>query len=353
MRSEDKLKGVTDLAPAITYTLDKNGKFTYINPVAEKVTGISIKKLLGKSLSELICPDNRASTMQSIEKMRTNGEIVSLEADIITKGPDTFVAEIKEKTITANDGTIESIGVIRDITERYYLEKQKDLWVGIATHELKTPLTSIKAFAQILEHKAASSKNGEYENYLKKIGSLTDKMATLINDLLDVTKINSGTLEMIVKEFDLSNLVKETVEDIRPTTHTHKITFELIDRIILTADRQRIAQVINNLLSNAVKYSPEGTEVVVRTKIDRNSAVLSVQDSGVGIAKDTINHIFELFYRGGSKLQHKSSGLGLGLFISQAIVSAHNGKIWVESKVGKGSTFYVQIPINTQQKKQP
>lgn len=341
-KSEEKSQTISELAPAIIYTANEKGLITSLNPAVESITGLKSNDLIGKPVLELFCPDNRDEVATAYKTQRDNNNLVSFEASIVTNKNEDLIAEVKEKTRYLSTGEIERIGIIRDVTERYFLEKQKDLWMGIATHELKTPLSSIKAFSQILTKKGKNIKPKERQNYLLRINKLADEMTGLIQDLLDITKIRTGSLEISSEKCNINELINEVVEEMLPVTN-HKVIFKKDEKVYINCDRRRIEQVIINLLSNAIKYSPAGSKIIIKTENKKDTVALSVQDFGKGIEDKNKKHVFELFYRGESK-NNSSFGLGLGLYISRAIVNAHNGNIWVESKVDEGSTFFVELP---------
>jgi PAS domain S-box-containing protein len=345
LQSEERSQAITDLAPAIIYTLDDVGKINSLNPAVETVTGIKAEHLLGQPLEALFCDDVREDSAKKMDELREKSEngYVTFETEIVTKNGELLMGEIKEKAKKSKGKVVERFGIIRDVTERYHLEKQKDLWMGIATHELKTPLASIKAFTQILEHKAAERKDKELKEVLGKINSLTDDMSQLIADLLDVTKMRSGTLDMSLERVNMYELVNEVVQRTEPTS-SHKFIVNSPKKLFATVDKKRIVNVIVNLLSNAIKYSPKDTNIIVELIDENGDFMMKVQDFGSGIHPQDINHIFDLFYRGNKSPENKSFGVGLGLYISKAIVNAHGGDIWVESILNKGTTFFVSIP---------
>jgi signal transduction histidine kinase len=224
-------------------------------------------------------------------------------------------------------------------------EKLKDDFLGIASHELKTPVTSIKAYTQVLETKFRKSGDLRSAEFMKKMDMQVNKLTNLIGELLDVTKIRTGKLPFHPVEFSLNDLVSEVVEEIQRTTSQHTIRMELERSGILYCDRERISQVITNLLTNAIKYSPNADTVLIKTVTQRNRVTLSVQDFGIGIPPENLDKIFGQFYQVTNTHSHSLSGLGLGLYISAEIITRENGRIWVESTPGKGSTFYVALPL--------
>jgi len=234
---------------------------------------------------------------------------------------------------------------IENITQRKELEKQKEEFTGIVTHELKTPITTMKAYAQILEKRFEKSKESKDTYLIKNINTQADRLTNLINDLLHTSKIQAGKLILEKKKFDLNALVSKIVIDFQYATETHQIIKEGEIKEQIYGDEGRIEQVLSNLITNAIKYSPKADKLIVRVASDKQNAVVSVQDFGFGIAKHDQAKIFGRFYRTADKEKGNVIGFGLGLYIASEIIKRHGGKIWVESTKGKGSTFSFTLPL--------
>lgn len=243
-----------------------------------------------------------------------------------------------------NKATI-MIGVTIDITEQKLLQQQKDEFIGIASHELKTPVTSIKAYTQVLERILAKKGDTQEAGMIKKMDAQLNRLTSLIADLLDVTKINSGRLQFNYAKFDFNELIAEVVEDLQRTTQKHTLTENMQQTGHVYADRERVRQVLVNLISNAIKYSPHTKDIIVNTGLNNNEVIVSVQDFGIGISKEKQQKVFEQFYRVSGAKQHTFPGLGLGLYISSEIVKREGGRIWVDSEEGKGAIFYFALPV--------
>ncbi len=233
--------------------------------------------------------------------------------------------------------------VKRDIEERIEADKKKDEFISIASHELKTPVTSLKAYTQILQSTFNDQNNAPAAEMLSKMNKQVDKLTTLIVDLLDVTKIEKGELVFEMEDFDFNELVKEIAEEMQRTTNTHKIILDLNDCDPVKGDRNRIGQVIVNFISNAIKYSPNGERIFIKTFCEKNKVRLSVKDDGIGIPREEHRNIFKRFFRVSSKSNYTFPGMGLGLFISSEIIKRHGGRIFFESDEGKGATFSFEI----------
>jgi len=234
---------------------------------------------------------------------------------------------------------------IEDITERKHIDKQKDDFIGITSHELKTPLTSIKAFVQILQRHNEKSEDKKNSFLLDKVSSQVERMEHMMASFINVYRLQTGKLELHKQNFSLDALIKDIVETFHYTTETHSIEQIVKLATDVYADKERIGQVLVNLLTNAIKYSPKAHKVIVEVKKVGKKITISVQDFGIGIPKEQQGKIFERFFRAKGKEEKNIQGLGLGLYIAYEIVKEHKGKMWVDSKDGKGSTFYFSLPI--------
>lgn len=234
---------------------------------------------------------------------------------------------------------------IEDITQRKNLERQKDEFIGMASHELKTPLTTVKAFTQLLEERFRNRHEDESADYLRKMDGQIDKLMHLINDLLDISKIEAGKLVFRIQEFRLDGLIDEVLEQMQEAAEKHEIV--RVGRVngTVLADRDRVGQVLINLLSNAIKYSPPNSKIIVQAQANKENYMVSVQDFGVGVPKEDQPRIFERYFQAKGSKRDTFPGLGLGLYISSEIVKRQGGNIWVQSDEKIGATFYFTLPI--------
>lgn len=222
------------------------------------------------------------------------------------------------------------------------LNTRKDEFIGVAGHELRTPITTIKGYLQLLEDQTPE---GLTKDFIEKALRQVNKLNRLITDLLDVTRIHAGKLDYTISPCSLIELVKECVETVRQIHTSHVIESRLPDEdLIVLADSTKIEQVLINFLINAIKYSPGQNKIVVEVTGKSGQGVVSVRDMGMGIPEQHLNNIFNRYYRV-SNSQHVIGGLGIGLYISKEIIDRHQGSIWVESEEGKGSTFYFALPL--------
>jgi PAS domain S-box-containing protein len=363
--SEERFRVVSDNATTGLFIMDDTHHCIFMNPAAEGITGFTFDKVkeINKPLHDIIhhkkpdgsnypmeeCPIDRALP----EKNQTKGE------DVFVKPDGSFYPVAFTASPIVHDGKpIGTVIEVRDTTEekqidekRRQLEKQKDEFIGIASHELKTPVTSIKAYGQVLEKMFRKKGDVRTAEYIAKLDTQVDRLSMLIGDLLDVTKIQSGKLKFNEGYFDFNELVSEIVDDIQLTATRHKLVKNFGTTKSIYGDRDRIGQVISNLITNAIKYSPKADEVIICTDSSKEEVTLCVQDFGVGIAKDKKDKVFEQFYRVSGDEEITFPGLGLGLYISSEIIKRQNGRIWVESTLGKGSKFCFSLPIPKKKRK--
>ncbi len=229
--------------------------------------------------------------------------------------------------------------------ETQELVYKRDEFFSIASHELKTPVTSLKAYTQLLLMDATGSGDLQREKMLQRMNSQMNKLTVLINDLLDISRLQNGKLIYNKKTFEIKQLVTEIIDEIEPTSEDIKFVFEPDNNALVNADYDRIGQVLNNFLINAIKYAPNTKEIIIKLFREDNNIVCSVHDFGSGIISDEYDKIFERFYRISGHNKNTYPGLGLGLFISKEIIEKHDGKIWVESEKEKGTTFFFSLPV--------
>jgi len=235
------------------------------------------------------------------------------------------------------------VGAAIDIHDQKTREEIKDDFIGIASHELKTPLTTAKAYIQLLEMSMIES---NYKDLLfaQKARNAIDRLNNLIGELMDVSKIQNGNLDLYLTTFNFNVMVVDAIAQVQLASPVHHLILSGVLNNPIKGDKERLKQVMINLLSNAVKYSPNSRDVFINVEQLPDEVVVSVKDTGIGIRKENIKKVFERYYREEQQVLH-FQGLGIGLFISYEIIQQHHGKVWAESHAGKGTTFYFSIPI--------
>lgn len=221
----------------------------------------------------------------------------------------------------------------------------RDEFISIASHELKTPITSLKVYTQVVGQQLQRLQEEKLGEYIHKMDMQIDKLTKLIEDLLNISRMQVGKLSLEKEKFALAGLVEEIIEAMQPTLKQHKIEYKKQAQPVIFADRDRVGQIIINLITNAVKYSPYAKTIIITLKQEKEFAIVSVQDFGIGIEKKHVNKIFDRFYQVDNTRQGTFSGLGIGLYVSHEIAQRHGGIIEVVSTKNKGSTFYLKLPF--------
>lgn len=235
---------------------------------------------------------------------------------------------------------------IEDVTKLRNYEKQKDEFATIIMHELKGPVSTINGYVQLLQAHLANREDKKLLRYTDSIGEQVHRLTSLINGLLNSSRIRAVGFEFKDTIFDIDELIKRTVGDIQKTTKSHHIFLNGSVQRYVKGDRDRIAQVLINLLINAIKYSPNAADIEVSVTLTKNKAVISVKDKGIGISSINQKKVFDRFFKLNASPQETFYGIGLGLDISSQIVHHHKGKIWLESTEGQGSQFNFSLPIH-------
>ncbi len=328
----------------VSKTLD--GIITSWNAAAEQIFGYSAEEAIGKHITLIIPPELFSEEEEILSKLRRGQRIDHYET-VRTRKDGTRV-EVSLSISPVKDRTGKIIGgakIARDISERRDLERRKDEFIGIASHELKTPITSLKGFTHLLRRRLKNAGDEEALRFLARMDSQLDRLTGLVNDLLSITQMQHGQLAYRMEVFDLKGLVQETVENVQGTTQTHRFLLQETFPAPVYGDRDRIGQVLMNLLMNAIKYSRDADRVIVHMARQEGNVVVNVQDFGIGIAQEDQQKIFEQFSQAGEANGTTYPGLGIGLYISRNIIERHQGCLSVQSRKGEGSTFSFHLPI--------
>ncbi len=335
-----------------------NGVITSWNKGAETIFGYTAEEAVGKHISLIIPEDRLDEETMIINKIRSGEKINHIETIRRAKdGTQKYVSITVSPVRNLQGKVIGASKIARDISERKEIERQKKLYIKqlkelndykdefmtMASHELKTPLTVIKSNLQVLD---MIVKEPAEKDFLNKAFQHLDKLSNLISDLLDVSKMQSGVLDLNITSFNIIALFKEVMEHLQLTSAQHLFVLETENEsIMLEADKARLEQVIVNLLTNAIKYSPHGNKIEVRLSASCDQFIAAVTDFGIGIAAEHFEKVFTRFFRV-QGIASTFSGSGIGLYISQQIIVRHGGKIWVESQIGQGTTFYFSLPLH-------
>lgn len=347
--SEKKYRFLADAMPQIVWIGECDGRLTYFNQATMDYSGKNYNTFLEKDgWLDIVHPDEKEENILLWNKSITHKTPFSFEHRFLNKNNEYrwFLSRAIPQLDDA--GKVKKwIGTSTDIDDMKKQELHKNDFIKIANHELKTPVTTIKGYVQLLKKMRGNSDDQFLVNSLNTIESQINKLNLLMDDLLDISRIESGKLPLHKDDFSLVKLVTETIEDIKTAEQSHQINFEMSHTadVEVFADKDRITQVLSNLLTNAIKYSPQAKMVEVQLFIENNFAVVSVQDFGIGMEKEELSKIFDRFYRVSGEDEVTFPGFGIGLFIVKDIIDRHQGRIWVESEKNRGSKFYVALPL--------
>jgi signal transduction histidine kinase len=333
---------------------DHLGRVTLANVSASQVLDVPRDRLLGKTINELL--GLYGSTGDGW--MRT---INAWSRDIAAQEPLPFLTQnllIEDKHVSVQLAPVFSRGqffgtvsIFRDVTREVEVDRMKSEFVSTVSHELRTPMTSIKGFAELLLMGAAGSLSAPQSRYLEVIRDNADRMSDLVNDLLDISRIESGRTVLDFQELDLIKLVEEVAtnhvnELIRRESRPMRVALDTPRSLPpVNGDQDRITQILINLLDNAYHYTPADGEIVISVGQVGDQVTISVSDTGIGISHENLDKIFDRFYRSDEAVVQQVPGTGLGLAIVQSLVEMHGGDITVDSEIGKGSTFTVFLPV--------
>lgn len=336
------------------FGVDLTGKCTFLNKSASRMLGFTQEEILGRNAHGTFHHHRLDGTIYPVSECPvanayTHETSAYIDNDfILRKDGNAIPVEYTVSPVKVKNKTVGTVVSFNDITRRLEKENRKDEFLSIASHELKTPITTIKAFTQLLVRQFSmeetSEKNDKALLYLKKMDNQLNKLTNLVQDLLDVSRIQAGKLIYNEEIFNVVDLVNETITDMQPTTQKHELIHMSRGDIYIEADKYRINQVLTNLISNAIKYSPNASKIIIKSRATNDIVTISVQDFGIGIPKSQQTKIFERFYRVNDNKRESFPGLGIGLYISSEIVKRHKGRMWVESEDGKGSIFYLTLP---------
>lgn len=282
--------------------------------------------------------------LEKILPEKTFFQDFEIEHDFPIIGKRTVLLNAR-KVVQINDNEPLILLAIEDVTEKKHIEQQKDDFISIASHELRTPVTSMKAYTHLLQRHPLITNDKDASSMLVKMDTQMNRLTELVASFMNVYKMQTGQLRLKMKTFSLEKLIAEVVGNFQYTITSHVIERTDNLKVKVHADKERINQVLVNIISNAIKYSPDANKIKVALKVGAKKVTVSVQDFGMGIPVTDQDKIYERFYRAKGRREGTIPGLGLGLFISTEIIKQHGGKLWVKSKEGKGSTFYFTLPI--------
>jgi len=353
VKSEEKYRVLAETSADGVLTTDVLGRLTYINPSLEKILGRRKSKILATPFKNYLSESTVFLYQQAFLDIRKKGKkMENISLDVLHNDGYEIPIEANMSPLNKNGKFIGIECTVRDVSERRKIERElkrseklRTEFMNIAAHELKSPITPIKGYLELIESNKDS--NEKIKNWARIGMRNADRLMRLVNDILDVSRLDTNTMRFNMEKLDIKEILNNAIEDIKPDVENKKLKLIIdipkeLPKIL--CDNYRLSQVLKNLLGNAIKFTDYGSISLKAEKKD-NTLFIYVEDTGIGISNDETKKIFTKFYQAYTGEDRKNEGTGLGLFICKEIVKKHNGEIWAESKVGKGSKFIIEIPI--------
>jgi PAS domain S-box-containing protein len=356
VREKQRLNAIIEQSADGVMILDSRWRITSFNKAMEQLTGWAREEAVGRPCAEVLgvrntqgvnlclvdCPLQRQPHVANpvIEGWVTNRD-----------GRELYIQSRYAPQRSPNGAFLGAIANVRDITEQKREEELQNTFISIISHELKTPVSIIKGYAETLRREDANWSQETLRDGFQVIEEEADRLANQIQDLLDVSRFLAGGLHLDMTDWSLPALARQVVQGFAAQTD-ERFEFELRlpeDFPPVHGDYERIRMVLTNLVSNAVKYSPDGGIIRIGAKAEDDLAIIYVADKGIGIPSEEQQRIFQRFYRVDNRLRRETQGTGIGLYLTRSIVEAHGGRIWVESQVGRGSRFLFTLPLARRQ----
>ena len=336
--------------------IDSHGKMVLVNSqVAELLELGERKELPGKRIDDVFLhisrQDDKPLTSDSnpIKTAMTTGQAASDSYTLQKKDGKKIPITIIVNPVIVQGSSAGAVVVVRDITREREIERMKTEFISVASHQLRTPLSAIKWFSEMLLSGDAGELNADQTDFAKNVADSTERMLDLVNALLNISRIESGRILVDPKPIDLRELVEGIANDLRAkTTERHQSLVVSVHKELpkVNLDLKLIRQVYLILLNNAIKYTPKGGEIVVFVSRKGNQLMSQVTDNGYGIPKSQQNRVFQKFFRAANVAKIETDGSGLGLYLIKAVIESSGGSIWFESEEGQGTTFWFSLPMS-------
>ena len=354
LTEKHKLEAILrDMGDAVFVTDDKK-KIVLANKAMEILFGLGEKEMMGRNIEEALALSYETSGKKPVDLIET-----VFEKRKQAKPVDTLVVRNKSGTSVSVDGVaspivdenlklVGTVWVLRDVTKEKALEQLRVDFISMASHQLRTPLTGIKWFVELLDKSAPKMSIDKIQEYIRKIGESNSRMIDLVNDLMTTSKADSGKMEKEVESYSVKELLQRAIDEQGRIFLEKKITIEgmsvIPEDLKINADMVQMVQMFGNLFNNAASYSPEGSKIEVGVELGFGRVKIYVKDHGVGIPLKQQDRVFSKFFRA-DNVSKTVPGSGLGLYVAKSMVESHGGKIWFESKENLGTTFFVELPI--------
>lgn len=354
-RERDKVDIILHSIGDGVFVVDKDYKVIVFNGVAEKISGFGAKEVIGKRYDKIlkfVFEKDEKINDEFVRRAIESGSAKQMSNHTVIIRKDGQRVPVADSAAPIKDKSGEIAGcvvVFRDVTREREIDTMKSEFVSVASHQLRTPLTGIKWFTEFLLKSKLSAKT---KDYVKQISTSNERMVRLVDDLLNVSRIETGRkFDIVLKDTDIVPIIKSVVKEQTLSAEQKHIALvcsaDAPDKLILPIDELKIRQVFQNLINNAIKYSKDKTKVIIGCQQKKNEVIFFVKDNGVGIPEHQQSRVFTKFFRAENILTMHTDGTGLGLYIVKAIAEAHGGKVWFESAENKGTTFFFSLPAKS------
>lgn len=347
LKAKDILKIAMDASEMGSWNIDLESKQVLLSERAQQIYELENNRLGIEEAKSLISMEDIEHLTSGIKRALHHRSAFNIEYQInlnSISAKSKWLRTAGKAYYNEEGKAVYIAGAVMDITEHKHDEIRKNDFIGMVSHELKTPLTSLSAYVQLLQYKFKETDNDFTIQILDKVNVQLKRMSLMIDGFLNVSLLESGKILLNKTNFNLVDLIKNMAEENRIVLPSHFIQVIGAEEMMVNADIEKIGNVINNLIGNAAKYSKKDSLIAIKCEILEGYVIVSVEDEGIGISEDDIPKLFDRFYRVESPDTKTIAGFGVGLYICAEVIERHQGKIWAESKLGKGSTFFFSLP---------
>ncbi|MCH8069371.1 MAG: PAS domain S-box protein [Candidatus Marinimicrobia bacterium] len=340
-------EGIVDAISDGLWIIDREVYNLDCNDVFLKMMGYTREEFLSLSAFDLISEKAQKTAENAIDQVFEGEKVYGVEIELVRKDSSIFIAEINTSPLFQGGEIVSAQGIVRDVSAKKEVDKMKTEFISTVSHELRTPLTSIRGYVDMILDGDTGEINDDQRKFLEIVDRNTERLSDLINNLLDVEKIESGRIKFAREPVDMEHVLDETITTFRVAAEGKGLSFdvsiETVPKII--GDHDRLIQVFSNLLSNSIKYTQKG-EIKLKAHAEGNKVHISITDTGVGISEHDLPKLFTKFFRADTTYIREVGGTGLGLNIVKAILDAHQGTIKFSSKLGAGTSVDITLPID-------
>lgn len=348
-RSEERYRDLYQQAPSAYLSVGTDGLIMQVNPCALDLFNYTLSEFDKLNVFDLLAdtPDGKAKAKDLWQHFHKGQAVQNEEIEISRADGEVRWASVSVRPVQTEKGhVVASRWELLDITERKAADRLKEDFISLVSHELQSPLTTITGSINTILSEWNRLPPEETRKLLENAALEAESLSHLVNNLLEVSRIRANQLLLYTEPIRITSILERAMDDAKRQSSTHQFRLDLPSHIPLAfADRLRLERILQNLLSNAIKYSPQGGDISVVVRQDGNQLLVAVADQGIGISSEDQKKLFEPFQRSHESLRRGVGGLGLGLLVCRRLVEAHGGRIWVESELGKGSTFFFTVPV--------